>query len=114
MIIDGGKGLKAAVKKAFRKRVLIQRCQWHKRENVVSYLSKGEQVSLRKRLQSAYNRPEYKEALAALDQLHDELEERNQSAAGSLEEGIEERNMSTTLGHSRAAFSEPRLWWGDS
>ena len=25
-----------------------------------------------------------------------------------------ERNMSTTLGHSRAAFSEPRLWWGDS
>jgi len=90
VIIDGGKGLKAAVKKAFRKRVLIQRCQWHKRENVVSYLSKGEQASLRKRLQSAYNRPEYKEALAALDQLHDELEERNQSAAGSLEEGIEE------------------------
>ena len=90
VIIDGGKSLKAAVKKAFRKRVLIQRCQWHKRENVVSYLSKGEQASLRKRLQSAYNRPEYKEALAALDQLHDELEERNQSAAASLEEGIEE------------------------
>ena len=43
VIIDGGKSLKAAVKKAFRKRVLIQRCQWHKRENVVSYLSKGEQ-----------------------------------------------------------------------
>ena len=90
VIIDGGKGMKAAVKKAFRKRVLIQRCQWHKRENVVSYLSKGEQASLRKRLQSAYNRPEYKEALSALDQLHGELEERNQSAAGSLEEGLEE------------------------
>ena len=38
VIIDGGKSLKAAVKKAFRKRVLIQRCEWHKRENVVSYL----------------------------------------------------------------------------
>ena len=24
------------------------------------------------------------------------------------------RNMSTTLRHSQAAFSEPRLWWGDS
>ena len=24
------------------------------------------------------------------------------------------RYMSTTLRHSRAAFSEPRLWWGDS
>ena len=89
VIIDGGKGLHAAVKKAFRKRVLIQRCQWHKRENVVSYLSKGEQASLRKRLQWAYNRPEYKEALAALEQLHGELEERNQSAAGSLEEGLQ-------------------------
>ena len=62
----------------------------HKRENVVSYLSKGEQASWRKRLQRAYNRPEYKEALAALEQLHGELEERNQSAAGSLEEGLEE------------------------
>ncbi len=90
VIIDGGKGLQAAVKKAFRKRALIQRCQWHKRENVVSYLSKGEQGSWRKRLQWAYNRPEYKDALAALEQLHGELEERNQSAAGSLEEGLEE------------------------
>ncbi len=63
VIIDGGKGLQAAVKKAFRKRALIQRCQWHKRENVVSYLSKGEQASWRKRLQWAYNRPEYEEAL---------------------------------------------------
>ena len=26
----------------------------------------------------------------------------------------QERNMSTTLRHSQAAFSEPRLWWGDS
>ncbi len=90
VIIDGGKGLHAAVKKAFCKRALIQRCQWHKRENVVSYLSKGEQASWRQRLQRAYNRPEYKDALAALEQLHGELEERNQSAAGSLEEGLEE------------------------
>ncbi len=54
VIIDGGKGLQAAAKKAFRKRALIQRCQWHKRENMVSYLSKGEQASWRKRLQWAY------------------------------------------------------------
>ena len=56
----------------------------------MSYLSKGEQASWRKRLQWAYNRPEYEEALTALEQLHGELEERNQSAAGSLEEGLEE------------------------
>jgi putative transposase len=90
VVIDGSKGLRSAVLKAFRNRVLVHRCQWHKRENVVKYLSKGEQPSLRKRLQRAYDRPEYDEALAALTQLHRELEERNQSAVGSLEEGFEE------------------------
>ena len=90
VIIDGGKGLRAAVKKAFRNRALVQRCQWHKRENVVSYLSRSEQTPLRKRLQRAYDRPEYDEALTALTQIHRELEERNQSAAASLEEGLGE------------------------
>ncbi len=59
------------------------------RENVVSYLSKSEQSLWRKRLQRAYGRPTHKEALEALEQLHRELEERNQSAASSLEEGLE-------------------------
>ena len=90
VILDGGKGLQSAVKRAFRGRALVQRCQWHKRENVVSYLSRHEQAPWRQRLQRAYNRPEYQEALAALEKLHAELEERNQSAAGSLAEGLEE------------------------
>jgi transposase-like protein len=90
VIVDGGKGLRAAVKKAFRGRALVQRCQWHKRENVVSYLSKSEQVPWRRRLQRAYDRPECEEAVAALEKLHGELEDRNQSAAASLREGLEE------------------------
>ena len=90
VILDGGKGLRAAVKRAFRNRAVVQRCQWHKRENVISYLSKSEQAQWRKRLQRAYNRPEYEEAQAALEKLLGELEDRNQSAAGSLKEGLEE------------------------
>ena len=90
VVVDGSKGLRAAVNKAYRKRAVVHRCQWHKRENVVSYLSRSEQVLWRRRLQRAYNRPEYKEAFAAIQQLHSELEERNQSAAASLEEGLEE------------------------
>jgi transposase-like protein len=90
VIIDGAKGLRAAVNQVFRGRALVQRCQWHKRENVVSYLSKSEQAPWRKRLQRAYERPEYAEARAALDKLHAELEDRNQSAAASLREGMEE------------------------
>ena len=90
VILDGSKGLRAAVRKAFRNRALVHRCQWHKRENVVSYLAKREQASWRQRLQRAYTRPEYDEARAALETLHRELEDRNQSAAGSLKEGLDE------------------------
>ena len=90
VIVDGGKGLRAAVRHAFRHRALVQQCQWHKRENVVSYLAKREQPVWRQRLQRAYNRPEYDEALAALQSLQHELEDRNQSAAGNLAEGLDE------------------------
>ena len=54
------------------------------------YLAKREQASWRQRLQRAYNRPTYTEALGALETLHRELEDRNQSAAGSLAEGLAE------------------------
>ena len=87
VILDGGKGLRSAVRKAFRDRALVHRCQWHKRENVVSYLAKTEQASWRQRLQRV---PEYDEARAALETLHRELEDRNQSAARSLAEGFDE------------------------
>ena len=51
VILDGGKGLRSAVTKAFRHRALVQRCQWHKHENVVSYLATTEQAVWRQRLQ---------------------------------------------------------------
>jgi len=89
-IIDGGKGLLSAVKKVFKRRTVIQRCQWHKRENVVSYLAKSEQPWMRKRLQRAYERPTYEEAHKALLKIRKDLESRNQSAVESLDEGFEE------------------------
>jgi transposase-like protein len=90
VIIDGGKGLRAAVRQAFGASALVQRCQWHKRENVVRHLPKGEQAPWRRRLQRAYQRPTYPEARAALTRLQTELENCNQSAARSLAEGLEE------------------------
>lgn len=90
VVIDGGKGLRAAVNQVLKKRAVVQRCVWHKRENVVSYLPKGEQAQWRRRLQRAYDRPTYGEAQAALKALYRELEQRNQSAAASLAEGMEE------------------------
>jgi transposase-like protein len=90
VVIDGAKGLRAAVKKGFGGQVLIQRCQWHKRENVVSHLPRTEQTHWRRKLQSAYQRPTYKEAARDLKAIRQELQERNESAVASLDEGFEE------------------------
>ena len=90
VIIDGGKGLRAAVRQVFAKRAVVQRCQWHKRENVVSYLPQRDQITWRRRLQRAMGRPTYAEARPALAHLVAELDGINQSAAASLREGLEE------------------------
>ena len=68
----------------------MQRCQWHKRENVVSYLGEGQKQTIRGRLQHAYNRPTFAEAKAALLRVKKELSLQNESAVRSLEEGFEE------------------------
>ncbi len=89
-LIDGSKGLYAALTKALDGYVVIQRCQWHKRENVSAYLPKGKQDEIKKALQHAYDLPTYQEAKAALDALKPELALMNESAQNSLEEGLEE------------------------
>jgi putative transposase len=90
VVIDGSKGLRAAVRKVFSKRAVVQRCMWHKRENVLGYLPKQQQGWWRRRLQRAYDRPTYSEASAELRKIQRELEQVNQSAARSLAEGLEE------------------------
>ena len=89
-IIDGSKGIKKAIEHKFSVYALIQRCRWHKRENVVAYLDEAQQAVFRRRLQEAYAQTTYKEGKAALLQLHQELEKVNASAANSLQEGLEE------------------------
>jgi len=89
-VIDGAKGLFKAVREVFGEYAQVQRCQWHKRENVVSYLPKKDQAGYRHRLQRAYQKLDYTEAKAELMQIHAELEKLNRSAARSLLEGLEE------------------------
>ena len=89
-ITDGSTGLIKAVKETFGKYALSQRCVWHKRENVVSYLPKDIQKHYRGKLQRAYNEPEYEVAKRKLYEIRIELETINRSAANSLDEGLEE------------------------
>jgi len=89
-IIDGAKGLRSALRKVFADKAVVQRCQWHKRENVVSYLPKSLQAQWRRKLQLAYEKQTYEEAKAVLNRLKPELKLLNESALASLEEGFEE------------------------
>lgn len=89
-VIDGAKGLRKAIQTVFGAQALVQRCQWHKRENVVRYLPPGQQAAWRRRLQQAYEQPTDAEARAALGRLRHELRRVNVSAVASLDEGLDE------------------------
>jgi transposase-like protein len=69
---------------------LTQRCQWHKRENVVSYLREEDKDIFRGKLHRAYSEPDYQTAKSRLIEIKNELTKINRSAANSLEEGLEE------------------------
>jgi len=89
-VIDGAKGLRKAVDKVFGDKAAVQRCQWHKRENVVSYLPPSKQATFRQRLQRAYDQPTYAKAKSAFSRIRSELSLLNASAVGSLDEGFDE------------------------
>ncbi len=89
-VIDGAKGLRKGIYDVFGKQGIVQRCQWHKRENVLSYLGKADQEEYRRKMQAAYEQPTYQKVKGRLLSIHRELDKINVSAANSLMEGFEE------------------------
>jgi transposase-like protein len=89
-IIDGSKGFRKGIQDAFGAHGVIQRCQWHKRENVVDYLRNDLQPTFRDKLRRAYAKEGYGEAKASFQTIKKELKLINESAVTSLEEGFEE------------------------
>lgn len=89
-VVDGSRGLRKGVVEVLGKKAVIQRCQWHKRENVVALLPKQLQGSFRQKLQAAYGQKTYEGAKRMLLALRRELALINESAARSLDEGFEE------------------------
>jgi putative transposase len=89
-VLDGGKALAAAVRKHAGEAAWIQRCQVHKKRNVVDHLPDEHKADVKRKLQNAYAMADYADAKRALDRLHRELMDLNPSAARSLEEGLEE------------------------
>jgi len=71
-VLDGGKALTAAVKKHAGESAAIQRCQVHKRRNVLDHLTDEHKPSVAKKLNAAYALEDYAAAKQALDKLHRE------------------------------------------
>jgi len=89
-VLDGGKALTAAVKKHAGESAAIQRCQVHKRRNVLDHLTDEQRPGVAKKLNAAYALEDYDAAKIALNTLHRELMDLNPSAARSLGEGMDE------------------------
>lgn len=89
-ITDGGKGIIAALKAKFGKKLLHQRCVIHKGRNIQRHLAK----KYRKRAQDlftlALQHTKYDDALKALKELEKWLRGINPSAANSLLEALDE------------------------
>ncbi len=89
-VIDGAKALRAGIERVFGERAEVQRCQIHKRRNVKEHLPKSAQGDYDRRIRNAYAMTEYAAAKAEREKSFRQLERINPSAAGSLEEGLEE------------------------
>jgi putative transposase len=89
-VLDGSKALRSAVARMFGSDVTVQRCQQHKRRNVLDHLPKEHQHAIDARISAAYNMADYDAAKKSLELTVKYLEKLNPSAAASLREGLEE------------------------
>jgi transposase-like protein len=100
-VIDGSKALRKAIRTRFGSHALVQRCQKHKRENVLGHLPKELHVSVGKALGDAYKSSSKKAAKARLKKLAKQLMDDHPDAAASITEGLEETLTVKGLGLSK-------------
>ena len=90
-VVDGGKALRAAISAVFGDKAVVQRCQQHKRRNVVEHLPVARQKTVDRMLIDAYKSESLKTARKRLAQIVSWLERNGEEdAAASMREGLEE------------------------
>ena len=89
-VLDGGKALHKAVLDTFGKLAFIQRCQVHKKRNVLDQLPKSEQSNVGLAISRAYLEFDYEKAYNDLMLIAKNMEYRYPAATASLLEGLEE------------------------
>ena len=98
-VIDGAKALRKAIDDVFGQQNPVQRCQVHKRRNVLGYLPKEMQAQVGAAMKAAW-KLDPKEGMARLRTQIGWLERTHPKAAASLREGLEETFTINHLGLS--------------
>jgi transposase-like protein len=90
-VVDGGKGLRKAIREVFGKRAEVQRCTIHKKRNVEEKLPDSLKKEFREKFNAAYSKKTHRDAVKAFAELRDWLIlKRRTGAANSLLEGQQE------------------------
>lgn len=103
-IIDGGTGLRKAIRETSGALGLVQRCQVHKARNVLEHLPEALRPRIRRALTEAYALADAALAKRRLTQLADGLERDHPGAAASLREGLDETLTLQGLGVTGALY----------
>ncbi len=98
VVIDGGKGLRKAVNEVFGQYAVVQRCQVHKKRNVLDQLPEEMRAQVRSAMSQAYAASSYEVALKQLKNQVRVLARDHTGAAESLKEGLEETLAVKKLG----------------
>jgi transposase-like protein len=101
-VIDGGKGLRKAIRAAFGDGALVQRCQVHKMRNILDHLPESRRAWTRATVRRAWASEVPAAARRKLLDLARQLEGAHPGAAASIREGLDETLTVLELGLSGA------------
>lgn len=103
-VIDGGKALRKAIVETFGATALIQRCQEHKRRNVIEHLPEELHASVGRAMRDAWDSANAELVKKQLQRLATSLQSKHPGAAASLREGLEETLTVQALGITGALY----------
>ena len=97
-VVDGAKALRKAIRQVYGELGVVQRCQEHKRRNVLDHLPEFMRASVERVLRQAWDLSDAGAAARQLENLARSLEREHPGAAASVREGLEETLTLQRLG----------------
>lgn len=107
-VIDGSKALRSAIKGIFGDFALIQRCQEHKKRNVLDHLPERDRAWAKTRFETAARHIDPAKGRRMLKKMAADLQQKHPGAARSITEGLDELFTAADLGATGWLFDTLR------